>query len=394
MVQGAVLIRVGFQPIGGAGWLGGRNYLWNLLHALRFVEKPQLQPVLLSARGEADELLLAGVEHFERRGALASVWARRVGTATTRLFGRNLVDEYWLRQARVDVFSHGPPLGARSRVPWIFWIPDVQHRRFPAFFSSFERRDRDAFFSLALRHAAAVVTSSAAARDDLVRFYGNRAERVRVLHFVSSPRVDLGKLAPLDDLRRRLDVPARYFHLPNQFWKHKNHDVVISALAEAVRVEKELVVIATGAKDDYRNPRFYDELMARVRGLGLADRFRHLGTVSYDDLMALMRHSVAVINPSLFEGWSSTVEEAKSIGKTVLLSDIDVHREQAPARGHFFAADDPAALTDLLVETWRAFDSAADDRAIAEAARALPDRVRAFGAGYQAIVVAAVQSML
>ena len=31
--------------------------------------------------------------------------------------------------------------------------------------------------------------------------------------------------------------------------------------------------------------------------------------------MSLMYHSIAVINPSKFEGRSSTVEQAKSIGK-------------------------------------------------------------------------------
>jgi glycosyltransferase involved in cell wall biosynthesis len=394
VVQESRIIRVGFQPLGGAGWLGGRNYLWNLLHALSFVEAPRLRPVLLHERGQADELLLPGVEPFERAGPLASIWARRAGTASTWLLARNLVEERWLRRALVDVVSHGAPLGARSRVPWIFWIPDLQHRRLPAFFSAFERRDRDAAFGMALGHAAAVVTSSAAVRDDLRQHYGASAERVRVLHFVSSPRTDLSQLPALDDLGRRLGVPRRYFHLPNQFWRHKNHQVVVDALAAAAAQEKELTVIATGAKDDYRNPHYYDELMGQVRRLGLAERFRHLGTVAYDDVIALMRHSVAVINPSLFEGWSSTVEEAKSIGKRILLSDIDVHREQAPLHGRFFAAEDPAALAALLVESWRSFDPAEDDRAIADARQRLPERVRAFGEGYQRIVVEAVAGML
>ena len=41
-----------------------------------------------------------------------------------------------------------------------------------------------------------------------------------------------------------------------------------------------------------------------------------------------MRASIAVINPSLIEGWSTTVEEAKSLGVPLILSDIPVHREQ------------------------------------------------------------------
>ena len=76
--------------------------------------------------------------------------------------------------------------------------------------------------------------------------------------------------------------------------------------------------------------------------------FRPLGIVPYLDLMSLMRHSVAVINPSRFEGWSTTVEEAKSMGKSILLSDISVHREQAPDRAAFFSPDNPQALADAM----------------------------------------------
>lgn len=391
------MIRVGFQPIGGAGWLGGRNYLWNLLYGLSLVDERRVEPVLMSAPGDARELLLPGVVHVPRSGPLASVWARRAGTVSLRLLGRDLVQDHWMRHARVDVFSHGPPLGKRAGVPWIFWIPDVQHRRHPAFFSAFERRERDIAFGSALDSAAAVITSSAAARADLIRYYGARGERVRVLHFVSSPRVDLAKLPSQAELAARFGLPPRYFHLPNQFWKHKNHALVVDALALlATRAPKlsDITVVATGSKEEPRDPRHYDTLMAKVARLGLGDRFRHLGLVSYDELMALMLHSVALLNPSLFEGWSSSVEEAKSLGKRVLASDIDVHREQAPARGQYFPVDDAAALADRLVEAWQSHDAAAETDAVAEAAARLAGRVRAFGGAYQDIVVHSVRSRL
>jgi glycosyltransferase involved in cell wall biosynthesis len=380
------VIRVGFPPIGGQAWQGGRNYLWNLLHATSLIEQRQIQPVLMSRPGAVDDLLVDGVERFERDGFFASPRAVRAGSLLRYLVGRDLVEEHWLARARIDVLSHGGPLG-RSRVPWIFWVPDLQHRHFPEFFGRLEGRLRDRIYRDALADAAIVVTSSAAARDDLVRFYGAGAARLRVLHFVSSPRVELSQLPSKAQLMSKLGVPARYFHLPNQFWKHKNHAVVVEALAAA----PEVTVVATGGKEDYRNPDHYRQLMARVDALGLGERFRHLGMVSYDELIALMRHSAAVLNPSLFEGWSSTVEEAKSLGKRVLVSDIAVHREQAPARGQFFGAHDSAALAALLREAWGAGDEAEEERAVAEAARALPGRMRAFGQAYQELVVEAAR---
>ena len=45
---------------------------------------------------------------------------------------------------------------------------------------------------------------------------------------------------------------------------------------------------------------------------GLEDMYRILGLVSFTDVQILAEISLAYINPSLFEGWSTTVEEAKS----------------------------------------------------------------------------------
>ena len=61
----------------------------------------------------------------------------------------------------------------------------------------------------------------------------------------------------------------------------------------------------------------------------LEKNFIFLGVIPYKDVLGLMRAAVAVINPSVMEGWSTTVEEAKSLGLPLILSDIPVHREQA-----------------------------------------------------------------
>ena len=63
--------------------------------------------------------------------------------------------------------------------------------------------------------------------------------------------------------------------------------------------------------------------------------------------------SLGYINPSFFEGWSTTVEEAKYRGKPILLSDLKVHREQAPAKGVFFDPNDPEDLAKKMWDLWQ-----------------------------------------
>ena len=370
------MIRVGFRLIGGAAWQGGRNYLWNLLAAITAQPGRSIQPVLL-VRPDEDpgDLQMEGVEIEVTDARWDAPRARSVGRVLELAVRRNPIEHHWLRRARIDVLSHAQPVGG---VPTVGWIPDVQHRHLPDLSSRFERGMRDLLFRETLRDARITIASSEAARADLERFYGTG--RVRVLRFVSQPRA-LARI-PLAQLVAKFHIPARYVHLPNQLWKHKNHELVV----EALRAAPEVSVVATGPREDYRHADVYDALLARVRAAGVEARFHHLGLVSFAELISLMSHAVAVVNPSRFEGWSTTVEEAKSLGKRVLVSDLAVHREQAPARASYFGVDDAAALAAQLREAWAAYDPAEDARAAADAATAVPARTQAFAEAYDQII--------
>jgi glycosyltransferase involved in cell wall biosynthesis len=109
----------------------------------------------------------------------------------------------------------------------------------------------------------------------------------------------------------------------------------------------------TGRTEDPRDPGLYDRLMGEAGRAGVAGHFRHLGLVPYEDVFGLNAAADALINPSLFEGWSTTVEEAKALGTRTLLSDISLHREQAPD-ALFFGPHDPRVLADLLLDIAKA----------------------------------------
>jgi glycosyltransferase involved in cell wall biosynthesis len=110
------------------------------------------------------------------------------------------------------------------------------------------------------------------------------------------------------------------------------------------------------------------------------------------DLSGLMRLSAATVNPSLFEGWSTTVEESKGLGVPLLLSDIPVHREQAGDRARYFDPHSPESIAATLRDAWAALD--AGPRPDAEAAAlARHGMLRtSFAEGFAAIARAAVES--
>ena len=68
--------------------------------------------------------------------------------------------------------------------------------------------------------------------------------------------------------------------------------------------------------------------------------------------MSLMYHSLALINPSYFEGWSSTVEQANAYKKIVILSKIKVHLEQNPDNAFYFNPNNSFSLKNILLNIY------------------------------------------
>jgi glycosyltransferase involved in cell wall biosynthesis len=112
-----------------------------------------------------------------------------------------------------------------------------------------------------------------------------------------------------------------------------------------------------------------------------------LGIVPYEHMLALMRYSVAVINPSLFEGWSTVVEESRALGKEILLSDIVVHREQNPPRGRYFNTHIADDLATLMKDSYEAFNQVDEEDRLAEGMNECVARQRAVGDSYKEILI-------
>jgi glycosyltransferase involved in cell wall biosynthesis len=192
--------------------------------------------------------------------------------------------------------------------------------------------------------------SSEDGRRDCETFYPRSVGRTHVVRFSIDldPRAVHGRAG---GMRAAYDLPERFFYLPNQFWSHKNHATVVEALgllAQAGRLDGLPPVVMTGRTEDARDPGLFGMVMARAKALGVQNHFRHLGLIPYADVFALNAAAHRLINPSLFEGWSTTVEEAKALGTPMILSDISLHREQAPD-ATFFARTSAQDLAECLV---------------------------------------------
>lgn len=387
------MIRVAFIFQYNEGWLGGLNYFRNLVSAIAALQNPEVEPVIF-AGGDIPEQQLTGLPKAQLvRSRLLDpasfLWRMRM--FLRRALTRDVLLEMLLRWHGVEVMSHSGVIGRGASIPAIGWIPDFQHFRMPEFYRDAERTMWTAHIRDVCTYCNCVLLSSHAAQQDLKDFSPACAEKSRVLQFVADAVFD-GSQTNSTELQRKYEFSGRYFLVPNQFWAHKNHRVVIEALAILRKRGQELLVLATGNTHDHRQPGYFASLLDYARKMDVHDCFRVLGIVPRQDLMGLMHDAVALINPSLFEGWSTSVEEAKSLGKRIILSDIPVHREQNPADAIFFPPADPDALADAMQVLYCAHDPARSAESMGKAQGMLAQRRREFAAAYQDIVCEVVRA--
>ncbi|QIM53978.1 glycosyltransferase family 4 protein [Hydrogenophaga crocea] len=350
------MIRIAFTLIGGKSWTGGYNYLLNLLRVITARHPGALQPVLFfgtdtDAEDERPFRTLEGVEIVT--SPAFNLHRRLPALARSLVLGADPQIRRLLHEHRIDVvFENAQFHGARLGIPAIAWIPDFQHRELPHLFSRAAWWKRELGFRAQIRAGRTIMLSSADARDACERHYPATVGRTHVVRFAVPPisRPDAAMV------RRALEahgLPERYFYLPNQFWQHKNHLLVIEALALLKQAGHDVVVVASGKQLDPYKPGHFQRILSRLKAAGLEERFRLLGLIPYEHIAPLMVGSVAVLNPSLFEGWSTTVEEARALAVPMVLSDLAVHREQAAGIAHFFDRTSAASLANVLLDVWR-----------------------------------------
>ena len=345
------MIKVGFIGAVSKEWMGGLNYFNNLLFAIDSLNNKELQ-IFVFVGKKTDE----DIKNMFRKYATViedRIFDRKslkwfLMKLEQKIFKTNFLLENILKKYDIQVLSHSS-ITKFKNIKTINWIPDFQHIHLPQMFSKKEIENRDKSFIQIIKESDVVVLSSFDALTDLKNFSSEYQNKARVLQFVSQPNSRYFELNENDknNVLKKYDIKDDFFYMPNQFWKHKNHMTVFTAINELKKDGIQICVVCTGHLADYRNKTYIDEIKNFIKINNLEKNIKLLGLVEYEDVFALIKFSKAVINPSLFEGWSSTVEECKSVEKNMILSDLDVHKEQYP-NATFFERNSVESLKNIL----------------------------------------------
>jgi glycosyltransferase involved in cell wall biosynthesis len=343
--------RVGIIYNYNENWIGGAYYIQNLIRSLDFLpEKEQIQLYILTGNKAFFQELKQSTGYaqlkFVEYPSRYTVLERILNKFSLRIIKKKIIE----RKIQLDwVFPlYHIPENLKHIKNLIFWIPDLQEKFLPKFFSPEEVKQRfDCNEKMVvLNHP--IVFSSQAALNDFDSFYPNSKNDKKVLQFaVVHPILNQENIC---EVKVKYGIEGDYFISPNQFWQHKNQIVIIEAVKILKKKGIAVKVVFTGKEYDYRNPDYTTNLKQRIADYQLESEIVFLGFIDRIDQLLLMKNAQAIIQPSLFEGWSTVVEDAKALNQTVIVSNIAVHQEQLEDKGYYFAPHDYNALVEKMVE--------------------------------------------
>jgi len=346
------MINVAFTLPYYKNWIGGYNYILNLIFALSNSNKSNIRPILFIG----DDLDPESIKPFMAINNIAIVTDKSFNLIkkNNRLFialftGSDIIAHRLFKKHNIHVaFETAQFYGKYFPIPIITWIPDFQHKYMPNRFSFFSYWKREIGFKFQTTSRKIIMLSSEDSRKDCEKYYPSSKSFTNVVNFAILSLKERFTVKNCEDLYSKYFISKNYFFLPNQFWTHKNHLCVIEALKLLKNKNLDITIISTGNTNDPRNPNHFQEIKNKINSYGINNSFKILGLIPYEDMNMLLLNCIAIINPSFFEGWSTTVEEGKCTKTPMILSSIPVHKEQSGDNAFYFNPNSPQELADIL----------------------------------------------
>lgn len=352
------------EPFGG----GMFQYNQALLYAVSTLPKDKFSVVIVSTSESWQKLLKTYDQKtvFVKKGfwgrALAYAW-RILGLPTGLWrqicpYFHPLAKSLLSERCDLWIFPSQDAVSYQIPVPALASIHDLMHRyeqRFPEVSAKGEYRLRELNYKNICKWTRGVLVDSEVGKRHVTESYGLSAERIHVLPYIAPDYMYSYQTAT--DFDSRYPLPQKFIFYPAQFWEHKNHKRLISAVGRLKQDIHDLKLVLVGSKKNG-----YESALRLVQELNLIEDVIFLGYVPDDDMPELYRRARALIMPTFFGPTNIPPLEAFVVGCPVAISGIYGIPEQVGDAALLF---DPESIDEIAESVKRLWT---DDKLCAELA--------------------------
>jgi glycosyltransferase involved in cell wall biosynthesis len=268
-----------------------------------------------------------------RIGHAAGRWQR-----WSRLWCSQISFSRWARRDGINVFwspRHHLPLFLGRRVSKVVTVHDLVWKRFPETMLADNLKLEQLLMPRSLARAGHIIAVSKFTANELAECLPGLSCPVQVIHEAS-----LFKSGE----RAVQEVTEPYFLFVGTLEPRKNLPVLLSAFAELVHERAIAVRLVIVGGQGWGN----QNIQQRVRELKLEDYVSQLGIVGDEQLKRTYQGSLALLMPSLYEGFGLPALEAMSCGVPVIASNRGALPEVVGEGGILLAPEDETAMVNAM----------------------------------------------
>ncbi len=226
----------------------------------------------------------------------------------------------------------------------VVMVHDLAWKYFPEAYSSIAKRYLKFFTSTAMSKAKAILVPSQATKDDLAKFYKNGLEKVTVTPLgynenLYNPKKEYGSSPDTDP----------YFYYTARVEERKNTKLLIDAFALLAKESKNVKLYIAGKPGTG-----YEIVKKKIESLpiNIRERVIELGFIPDEESVRYLKHAVAFVFPSKYEGFGISALEPLAMGTPLICSNASSLPEVAGDAAILLAPENPltwaAAMSRVL----------------------------------------------
>ena len=251
-------------------------------------------------------------------------------------------------------------LNQQVHTPTVLTVYDLIHEKFPDEMDPHGKQRR--LKQMAVERADAIICISKSTKSDLQKYYRLPDERIRVIYPGSEFVADANQSSSFQNGPQNLETLPRatepsfanvesnangddpYLLYVGERNFYKNFDRMLEAFARVTSTHKNIRLLCVGGKPFSRSEK------KLIGELGIAGNVSRQAFLSDHEMQSVYANALAVIYPSLYEGFGIPILEGMACGTAVLTSDRASMPEVAGDAAIFFDPYSVDQIADAMME--------------------------------------------
>ena len=259
-----------------------------------------------------------------------------------------------LKKLSIDVYhglSNEIPAGIQNTgIKSVVSIHDLIFERYPKQYKPVDNAIYRKKFSNACKHADKVIAISEQTKQDIIQYYGTPADKVAVCYQSCNTIFEQQvSNAEKQRIRQKYKLPETYFLYVGSVIERKNLLTICKALKELkAELNIPLVVIGNGSEYMQQVKAYIAANVLTNDVIFLSEQEETKNDVDFKsakDFPAIYQSALAMIYPSIYEGFGIPILEAMWSGTPVITSNISCMPETGGDAVYYI---DPFSMDDMI----------------------------------------------